>query len=392
MKPIPLLTDLYNNIAADLISKLNLTSPADLKVVNAAFAAVEAGQFKIAYLYLVDIQRNLSPDTADPESQGGQLNRYGRLRLNREPFPATPGIYTASVTGVAGSIIRAELTFKSNDDSKSPGNLYIIDADYILTGSADVITIRALDAGISFLLDVGDTLTPTEPVIGVNDNVVITAVTQSPTEAETTALYRQNVTDSYRLMPQGGARTDYRLWSADVPGVQRVYVYVKNGDAGVVQIFTEATPVDSIDGEGTPSGAMLTAVLQACTFSPDTTLPTNRRGRRPTQAILEVDAISTIPVDVQITGLQIDNSTVRNSIFNNLVSYLFSVRPFIDGVDLQADKNDILTAVKLQSVVSDTIGNTNSFLGFALSVDGVLVNTYTFALGNIPYLRNLTYA
>lgn len=392
MKPIPLLTDLYSNIKADLVSKLGLTSPGDLKVVNAAFAAVEAGQFKTAYLYLADIQRNLSPDTADPASQGGQLDRYGQLRLNRAPFPATPGIYTASVTGIAGSIIRAGLTFKSNDDSKSPGNLYIIDAQYILTGTADVITIRSLDAGIDFLLEVGDGLTPTEPVIGVDDGVLIASVTQSPTEAETTDLYRKNVTDSYRLLPQGGARTDYRLWSADVPGVERVYPYVKNGDAGVVQIFVEATPIDSIDGNGTPSGAMLTAVDQACTFSPDTTLPTNRRGRRPTQAILEVVAIISIPVDVEIDGLQIDNSTIRANIANNLSDFLFGVRPFIAGVDLQGDKNDILTAVKLQSVVTDTIGNTNSFTGFSLSVDGVLVNTYDFALGNIPYLRNLTYA
>lgn len=392
MKPIPLLSELYANIAADLANKLGLTSTTELKFVADAFAAVEAGQFKLSYLYKVDVERNLSPFTADPADQGGQLNDMGQLRLNRQPFPATNGYYTASVTGVIGSVIRAGLTFKSNDDSKSPGNLYILDTEYIMPGASGTITLRSLDAGIDFLLAVADGLTPTEPVIGVDDTVLITAVTTAPTAAEDIELYRQNVIDSYRLMPQGGARTDYRLWAADAPGVQRVYPYVKDDDAGVMQVFVEATPIDSTDGKGTPSGSLLTNVTSVIKFSPDTTLPTDYRGRMPGGVILDVEPISTVPVDVTITGLQTDTTAIRNSIHANLVDYLFDVRPFIDGVDLQADKNDTVTGPKLQSVVQDTIGNGNTFLGFAMSVNGVLVNTYQFGLGNIPYLRNLTYA
>jgi hypothetical protein len=392
MKPIPLLSELYANIAADLVSKLGLTTEAQLKAVNAAFASVEAGQFKLVYLYLVDMQRNLSPFTMDPADQGGQLNRDGQLRLNRQPFPATDGYYTASVSGTAGSVIRAELTFKSNDDSESPGNLYIIDSEYILPGPTGVITLRSLDAGVDFILAIGDGLTPTEPVIGLNDTVLITAVTTAPTAAEDIELYRQKIIDSYRILPQGGARGDYRIWSGDAPGVQRVFVYVKNGDAGVMQIFVEAVPAVSTDGNGTPSSALIQLVDDVCTFDPDTTLPTDYRTRKPGTAILEINPITPIPVDIAITGLQTDTTAIRASISANLVAYLFGVRPFIAGVDLQTDKNDTLTAPKLQSVVSDTIGNANTFLAFVLSVNGVVVNTYQFGLGNIPYLRNLTYA
>jgi hypothetical protein len=154
----------------------------------------------------------------------------------------------------------------------------------------------------------------------------------------------------------------------------------------------EATVVDSTDGRGTPSTALLNAVEDVLQFNPDTTLPTNYRGRRPAQAFLEMDPVVTIPVDIQINGLQTDTTDVRNSILTNLTSYLFNIRPFIAGCDLSTDKNDILTSVKLQSVVDDTIGNANTFLSFDLTVDGVLANTYTFDLGNIPYLRNIVYA
>ena len=392
MKPIPLLSDLYTNIAADLVSKLGLTTPDQLKSVNTAFASVEASQFWLAYTYLVDIQRQLSPFTADPASEGGQLNNWGQLRLGRQPFPATDGYYTATVIGVAGSVIRASITFKSNDDSTSPGNLYILDNEYICTGTNDVITLRALDAGVDYLLAVADGLTPTEPITGVSDTVAIASVTTAPTEAETTELYRQNIINTYRLMPQGGARGDYRIWAGDAPGIQRVFIYVQQENGGTVQIFVEATPIDSTDGNGTASSALLTAAEAVFTMDPDTTIPIDYRTRKPAQAFLNVLSVTPIPVDILITGLQTNTTAIQATISADLIAFLFNVRPFLDGVDLQSDRNDTVTAPKLQSVVTDAIGNANTFLGFSLSVNGVVVNTYQFGLGNIPYLRNLNYA
>ncbi len=391
-KPIPTLVELYSRISADLINKLGLVLPAgQLKTVLDAVASNLAGELKLLYLYQVDIQNELFPDTATPASQGGQLNRWGQLFLKRQPYPATDGYYTASVTGSAGATLPAQLTFKSNADSNAPGFLYILDTGYTLTGSGDVITLRALNAGEDYLLNVNDNLTATQPLLNASQQVTITAVTTQPTEAESIPLYQQQIIAAIRLQAQGGADTDYRLWSADAAGVQQVYPQVKNGDAGVVQVFVEATPVDSTDGNGTPSAALLAAVEAVLMFSPDTTLDTNYRGRRPTQAILEVDPVITIPVDLQITGLQTSNATVQGTIQTNLIAFLQTVRPYIPACDLSTDRNDTLTNVKAQSVVSDTIGNANTFNAFQLLVDGVVTNSYQFAEGNIPYLRNVTY-
>lgn len=390
MKPIPTLTELQDRLYKDIAKKLGI-SDNNMKEVIGAFSASIAGELKLAYLYLQDIQKNVFPDTADTAADGGELNHHGQIQLNRQPKPATSGLYVAEVTGITGSVLSAGITFKSNAESNAPGNLYVLDADYILTAETGSIALRALNAGPDYLLNVGDTLTATEPLIGVNEIATITEVTTPPVAAESITLYRQNIIDAIRLEPQGGSKTDYRLWAADAQGVERVFPYVKNGEAGTVQVYVEATVTDSTDGNGTPPQGILDEVEDVINFDPDESLPVNDRGRLPLGVVLEVLPIVTKPVDVDIISLQTVTPSIESAVRNNLTDFLFSVRPFIAGADLLAEKNDVLTAVKAQAVVSDTVGNANTFIDFKIYVDGVEVNTYTFSGGNLPYLRNVNY-
>ena len=73
-------------------------------------AFILAAQLKLLYLTAARVQKNVFPDLADPELLGGTLERFGRARLGRDPFPATQGTFELSVTGTAGSTIRAGLT------------------------------------------------------------------------------------------------------------------------------------------------------------------------------------------------------------------------------------------------------------------------------------------
>lgn len=391
MKPIPTISELYEALANDLRNRLNLTDD-DLRKVVDAFASVEAAQLKLLYLYLVDVQNNLFPDTADTAENGGQLERLGLINLNRQPNPATSGVYTMQVFGEVGSVIRSGLTFKSNDDSKSPGLLFVTDDEYILTGANDFIEIRALTPGVDAALDVGNDLTITEPVIGVDQNTTITVIIEEPKAAEEIDNYRQAIIDAIQLEPQGGAKTDYRLWAADAQGVKKVYPYVKEADAGTVQVYVEATIEDSIDDLGTPSAALLTDVEDVIEFDPDVTKPLNERGRRPIQATIEVLAITLKPVDVEIIGLDINTASIQTAIEASLKAFLIEIRPFIAGADLARNKNDILYSARLQSVITDIISASNFFTGFQMSVDGNVVNSFVFQLGNIPYLRNIVYS
>ena len=70
---------------------------------------------------------------------------------------------------------------------------------------------------------------------------------------------------------------------------------------------------------------------------------------------------------------------------------LYKIRPFIAAADLLRNKNDILYYGKMQGVVTESLTNGNFFNILNLFVDGNAETSYQFDLGNIPYLRNLTF-
>ena len=390
MKPIPSIIELQQNIVEDLKNKLNLSDD-DLKKTLNAFSLVLSGQMKILYLFLADIQNNIFADTANSQEQGGTLERIGQIYLNRPPFPDAIGVFNISVNGIVGSVLREGLTFKSNEDALNPGQLCVLDSEHIMVATTDVIEVRSLGAGTDFNLSVNDKLTITEPVIGVDKTVTVTAVPTQPTAGETLENYRDAILRAIQLEPQGGSKSDYRQWASDAPGVRLVYPYVRDTDAGIVDVYVEATLSDSTDGKGTPTTTILNEVLAVIEQDPDLSKPINERGRRPIQANVITSAISLIPVDVTISGLNDSSQSVKDVIQSALIDMLYGVRPYISGADLLRNKNDILYSGRVQSVVTDALANGNFFNQLTLIVDGNSVVSYEFDLGNIPYLRNLTY-
>ncbi len=391
MKPIPSIQEITSNITGDLVNRLNLSIDYLKKTYN-ALALVLSAQFYLAYLYLRDIQDNMFPDTATTEENGGTLERQGKIYLNRNPFPDSIGSFNVAVTGVAGSTLRVNLTFKSNDDALNAGQLYILDSEYTLSGTDDMIEVRSIGAGVTYNLNIGDNLTITEPVIGVDKTVTVDSVLEQPKAGEDIEAYRKAILNAIQLEPQGGARADYVQWSSDAQGVRRVYPYVRDTDASIIDLYVEATLVDSTDGKGTPGTSILDEVTAVIEQDPDDTKPTNERGRRPMQADVQVSPIILVPVDVAITGLQDDSQSVKDTIYDAINNLVYDVRPFLAGADLRRNKNDILYSGKVQSVVTDVLSNGNFFNVLDLLVDGNSVTSYEFTLGTIPYLRNLTYA
>src|SRR5690606_24230951 len=109
--------------------------------------------------------------------------------------------------------------------------------------------------------------------------------------AEAVETYRAAVVSSFRLEPQGGSPSDYRLWAQDAQGVARVYPYFENATPNGVKIFVEATEADSTDGKGTPGALILADVGNVIDENPDTTLQTFERGRRPINVIPNILAV-----------------------------------------------------------------------------------------------------
>jgi hypothetical protein len=391
MITIPTINQLYTGILADLEAEYEITIPVFGKNFLRALAAVQAAKLKIFYLMIGMIQKNLFVDTADSEANGGTLERFGRVKLGRNPFAATSGQYTVQVTGTVGSIIPASSTFKSNDDALNPGKLFVLDVDFTLESSPDTITLRALEAGTDSKLSVGDNLTATAPISGVNKSAAVTVESVAPVSAEGIEVYRGKIIESFRLEPQGGAATDYRLWATDAIGVKQTYPYASSGNANEIDIYVEATPEDSTDGKGTPSSTILNNVGDVIEFDPDTSLDISQRGRRPL-GVFAVNTLPVVPLDVviTITGFSGLTTAIQNLIESALTDRISDIRPFIAAAEDLSDKDDILDInTIIYTILTARPGSI--FTSISMTIDGGAESSYTFTDGNIPYLSAINY-
>lgn len=391
MTPIPSFNQIYTNVLSELEAKFGVTLSTFGKVFLRAIAATWAGLMKLLYLNLGSVQKNIFVDSADPESQGGTLERFGRVKLGRGRFPAVAGQYSVEVTGTSGTTIPGQTVFKSDDNALSPGKLFVLDLSYTMTSSTDTITLRALDAGDVSALNVGDTLTLTAPISGIDNAAEVLSITVEPQEEETIEEYRAKAIAAYQLEPQGGAATDYRLWSADAQGVAQVYPYATSGQVCEIDLFVEATVTDSTDGKGTPSSAMLLAVEEVVNFDTDTTKPLNERGRRPL-TVFEIHYYPINPLNVNIniagsTGLTPEKEAL---LLDAITEKLSLIRPFVSAADILANKNDILSVNNIISWILEALPG-SIFGTVTLNIDGIDYSTYTFEQGNIPYMNSLTF-
>lgn len=391
MITIPTTAELYNAIKANLETEFGSNIPIFGKNFLRALAAVQAAKLKLYYLAIGKLQKNIFIDTADPESIGGTLERFGRVKLGRNPFPAAVGQYSVEVTGTAGSTIPASSTFKANDDSLNPGQLFVLDVAYTLATPTDTITLRALESGLGSRLMIGDELTATAPIMGVNSLVTVDTTVDEPLAPEATEEYRRKALDAYRLEPNGGSASDYRLWGREAQGVREIYPYAKSGAPNEINIYVEANPADSTDGIGTPSPTMLEEVEEVVEMDPDTSKPILERGRRP----LGVFLIHYLPISVKEIGIVIHDfvgltPAIQAQIQNALTARVNAIRPFVAGADVLEAKNDILDKNLIISTIL-TVRPGSTFGTIDLLVDTVPVNTWTFINGDIPYITSVTY-
>lgn len=388
----PTLTELYNSVLNDLQSELGVTIPVFGKNFLRVFAAVQAGKLKLIYLSIAFVQRNVFPDLADSESVGGTLERFGRIKLGRERFSATSGVYTIELNGIDGSTIPAGSLFKSNDDSASPSKIFQSVALGTVSSGVVTVQVQALEGGLDSRLAVNDNITSVSPLLNIDDVAVVISEDTIPLDQESIENYRTAILNSFRLEPQGGSGTDYRLWSADAQGVQEVYPYAKSGGVNEVDVYVEATIADSVDGKGTPSAALLVDVEDVINFDPDTTQLLNQRGRRPLTAILDVLPIS--PKDVIIT---INNPTNidqddENNIESALSTYVNGIRPFVGSADLAENQNDVISLNGVITAISNVLTAGKNFDSVDITVDGnAVTSSLQFTLGDIPFFDSVTF-
>ncbi len=381
MITIPSISQLYASLKSEIEANMEVTINIIGKVYLRANALAYAGKLKLLYLVLGQIQKNIAPDICDWET----LLRYGKIKLNRYPYPAVEGQYYIQVNGSIGATIPALTLAKSDDESANPGVLFQLDQAYTLVSTVDTIIVRCLTGGEAGKMLVNDTMTFTTPIALVQPVGTVLSEAVQPIEAETEEDYRSAVVLAFRLEPKGGSDADYILWSLDAAGVKTVYPYAKTGESSAVIVYVEAKIIDSIDGKGTPTVAIISDVDDVINFSPDISLTDAERGRRPTDVRLYVEAITVKNIVINIAAFQGLTPQKTTDITNALRGYLAAIRPFIAGAAVLSDKNDIIDANGIITTISNAVPG-SSYGAVTFTVNGVPFVNYTMILGNIPYL------
>ncbi len=382
---IPTLSELYNQIVADFESELGESIPLFGKSFLRATAAVQAAKLWINYKINAFVQKNSWVDTADPESMGGSLERFGRVKLNRNPYPATAGQYIVTVTGTIGAVIPARTIFKSNDNALNAGKLFILDNQYTLVAVSDSITLRALEIGIDSRLNIGNQLTSTTPISLVNSLAVVSSEAVEPFSSEDIEVYRRKIIESFQLEPQGGSSSDYRLWANEVQGVAQSYPFAVSGQVGQVNLFIEATIEDSTDGQGSASSGLLDDVKDNIEL-PISGVP----ARKPVGNIVNYLSVTPLEVNIEIAGFQGLTTDIENLIEGALTEEIAKIRPFVSAIDIVSKRNDTLNTNKIITTILTTVPG-SVFGTITLEVDSVATASKTFAGGEIPFLNSVTY-
>lgn len=397
MVTAPTLNELYAAIASDFKNRFGISSENDLKRVLTALAIVNSGMLKLFYLALMDVQKNAWPDLADSEEIGGTLERFGRLKLGRDPYPATQGEYTLTVTGAIGATIPIGTQYKSSANSTHPNSLFTTTESITLTAETGSIAVLSDRSGTDYELANGDELYTVNPIIGITSKAIVAFVDTIPTDAEDIEVYRELVLQSFRLEPNGGSASDYVFWALDVDGIRTVYPFTEEGTSGIATIYAEATVAASTDGHGTPSTALMEALWKSdktgvFELDPDTTQSIYDRGRRQI-GLSEISILPVIPmaVVVTVTGLKVQTDTEKNSISNKITEMLYIKRPFVAGVGDVNDRNDTLYLSDIIIAISEAVAVGNTYNSVDVLCNGQPL-PFQFLNGNIPYLSSVVYA
>lgn len=238
----PSLPVLINRTQADLASDSLRRS--DAQVLSRALSGAAYG----LYGYLNWLADQILPDKADEET----LERIAALRLNQPRKPAQPADGTISFSAVAGAVLDVDVVLQVGD-----GRMYRVTTSVTTVAGLNTASVAAVDAGPLGNADPGVALTLVQPVPGVtNAFTVIAPGFTGGVARESVESLRARVIRSYRVIPHGGAASDYETWALEVPGITRAWCRGNYMGPGTVGLFV----MRDADPEPVPNPGQLAEV------------------------------------------------------------------------------------------------------------------------------------
>lgn len=244
----PTLTELAEQIRADMRGRLSDANPALRRAMLRVIADVDAGAVHGLYGYLSWLAKQLIIDTAEAE----WLERWASIwRIYRQGEVAATG--PVLLTGNPEAQLLAAEEFEQDGIRYTLDDTVTLDANGEATGS-----VTAVEAGDEGNLAAGETLRLVRAVSGIDGEATVgdDGITGGA-EQESDERLRERLLERIQRQPHGGNADDYIMWVREAhPDITRVWVSRHAPDIGEVTVRFVCDDLDDI----IPTNAVVEAV------------------------------------------------------------------------------------------------------------------------------------
>ncbi len=389
---IPTTKEIRDTNLAKFEAQLGQDAPAQKKSFLRVQSAMNALNITPIYKFATErILQNLATNaTGDDLSAIGKeygvnkiLETKARLEITLNAAPATvvgpPRTYVGNLNGIR----------------------YNIDAQVAEAGGVIVLNLTAQTAGDIGNLDIGTGLTIDSNVPGAESDALVTDVLEIGVPEEDQEVYRAKVLDAIRAGGGGGNSSDLRIFAQETPGVKRAYPFSALPESVVAEssppdrtVYIEA--VTTIDPDGIAPAPLLAAARASLVTDPVTGRERLQLGL--TDEHLFVVSITRESFFVEIRGLNVPiekEAQLEIDIDAALKLYFLSLSTFVEGLDPDFEKNDIITDPSISNVVQDVLsaaGASATGVGFGLTAaPGVFLGSFQLAPGQLAKLISTTF-
>lgn len=374
-------------------NKLRLLPKSFIVILSKVLSVIFVLPYKVCgWFYL-----QLFPDTASFDRvnvMGISLQPLVKLGVNigvGEPTSgqAWEGLVSATVV-TEGQAITAGTQLKSD----VTGLMYVVSETVTTEGQSVNVPVYCVQSGSGGNLAQGDEIKFVSPLGFIAQDAVVASTTKEGLDEETADHYRARVVNRYSTQPQGGALSDYRIWSYDAPGVLQTYPYNGEDSPGDVEIYVAGNT--DVYPNRVPGRELCVAVGEACTYDPETGIA----DRKPLTAILDPDyngtyrniqPVSIVTVDVYVTDVVgVDVSDFGAAYKSVCDDYLLGREPYIRGLSDENNKSNSIQKNTLIALANSVATSLKAQFGtVTMNINNVQVDNHNLDRGELSALGHL---
>jgi uncharacterized phage protein gp47/JayE len=350
------------NSLTDIESKTNQNTPEVDVAYNRIVANAQAGLATLCQIHNVDQRKECFPQTATEKV--GLLFWAGLV--NRPRGKGTQAELQALATGTDGVTLGSGST--GPRWIANSGINYTTKTGGLISGGSVSITVLANQYGVEGTLQIGDEITLTTTIPGVNTTATITAINVVGAEEENVEAWRSAIIQLAAFPPNTGTSSWFFNETISVPGITRCYPYVNQTFPGQELLYCVAD--DNVDG--TPTAPQLDAVEDHYkTANKNIMWSTDLLPNAEKRIIALVSPFDVY--DVVITdGTPALSASLKTKIEASINNYFLTRNPFILGLSLlnQGSVEKVAITAVAQNTIDAQTGETGKFTDIGLTKQG----------------------